>query len=408
MPVQAGIAGDDEVTAGGPTRPVSPRRRTSAPRIAWTLAALSFAVTGVAVWIAIWNRHYVDAVGAVAYLAFPIVGLLIALKRPRNAIGWIFLVNGLLTNLAVFTRNYAERAVFQQTGWPVVHLLAWVDQWLWVPGIGLLLIYGLLLFPDGSPPSDRWRWIIPTAAAAIATFVTALGYFAWGFSDRILVGNVRPSASSPAARIALGVGDVSLVVALVCAVAAAASLVARYRRGRGVERQQVKWVAAAGALAVLLEAATSWFPSVGAVAESAGFALIAVAAGVAIMRYHLYDIDRIVSRTVCYALVTGLLIGVYVGSVALLTDVLPFRGDIGTAASVLVAVALFAPLRGRVQAIVDRRFNRSRYDAERVIQQFAHRLRDEVDLNILRQDLLGVVERTVAPEWAALWIREAR
>jgi hypothetical protein len=361
-------------------------------------------VTVAAVWIAVANQHYEDAVGAVAYLAFPVVGGLVAWRIPRNAIGWIFLANGLFSTVDVLSRNFADRVVAEHRTGPLAHLCAWVDGWLWVPGIALLLVYGLLLFPTGRPPSPRWHWVVPVSAVASIGWIVSAGVVTWPKSTAALVSNQVPTTSGPAKTLfVVGVGCV--LVVLGCALASAVSLLGRLVVAGGVERAQVKWVAAAGAIAVLIEALTPVLPQIQTLGESVGFALIAVAAGVAIMRYRLYDIDRIISRTVSYAVVTGLLVGVYLGCVALLTDLLPFGGTVGTAASVLVAVALFAPLRRRVQHVVDHRFNRARYDAEATVIAFAGRLRDNVELDSVRADLLAVVHRTVEPTHATLWLR---
>jgi len=202
----------------------------------------------------------------------------------------------------------------------------------------------------------------------------------------------------------------SLAVVLLTAV----SVVLRYRRSAGEERLQLKWFAYAVAVSIgltllLLPASTAG--GAGQVAYDvsivAGFGVaVPVAIGVAVLKYRLYAIDRIISRTVSYVLVTGLVVGVYLGCVALLSKVQPIRGSVGVAVSVLAAAALFNPLRRRVQAVVDRKFDRARYDAELVVTQFSERLREEVDLDVLGADLLGVVEQVLAPAHLSLWLRD--
>jgi hypothetical protein len=199
-------------------------------------------------------------------------------------------------------------------------------------------------------------------------------------------------------------------------VTAVASLVVRWRKSDDTARTQIRWVVAAGALAVVAEMTIDLLPEVGVpisdvaqtLIESASFGLIAVATGLAILRYHLYDIDRLISRTLSYATVTGLLVGVYVTIVVLTTDVLSFSSPVAVTASTLAAAALFNPLRRRVQHGLDRRFNRASYDADVTLTQFAARLRDSVDLDTVRHELLDTVGRTVQPSSALVWLRAPR
>ncbi len=199
-----------------------------------------------------------------------------------------------------------------------------------------------------------------------------------------------------------------------CLLLAAASVFARYRHSAGEERLQLKWFAYAAVVSLSLLAALLPLTGVSKAGQlvfdagvivGIGLALPA-AIGIAILKHRLYAIDKIISRTVSYALVTGLVVGVYLGCVALLTRVLPVRGSVGIAVAVLAAAALFNPLRRRVQAAVDRHFDRARYDAERVVAQFSVQLREQVDLDVLGADLLGVVNRVLAPEHLALWLNE--
>jgi hypothetical protein len=204
------------------------------------------------------------------------------------------------------------------------------------------------------------------------------------------------------------------VLVFLCLLVGAASVVIRYIRSSGEERLQLKWFAYTVALNVVLlgtlvplaGASNTWQPVYSlAVVVGVGLAL-PLAIGVAVLKYRLYAIDKIISRTVSYALVTGLVVGVYLGCVALLTHLLPFRDSVGVAAAVLVAAALFNPLRRRVQVLVDRRFDRTRYDAEQVVAQFSVQLREQVDLEVLGADLLGVVHQVLAPAHLALWLND--
>jgi hypothetical protein len=208
-------------------------------------------------------------------------------------------------------------------------------------------------------------------------------------------------------------GDGTWILGFVLLLLAAASVVLRYRRSAAEERLQLKWFAYAAAVSLGLILALLPVAPMGeagqvtydlAIVAGIGLAL-PVAIGVAVLKYRLYAIDRIISRTVSYALVTGLVVGVYLGCVALLAKIRPVHGSIGVAALVLVAAALFNPLRRRVQAAVDRRFDRARYDAERVVTGFSERLREQVNLDVLGADLIGVVQHVLAPEHVSLWLR---
>src|SRR6185437_6064596 len=212
-------------------------------------------------------------------------------------------------------------------------------------------------------------------------------------------------------------GQAAWVLSWAAVLLAAVSVVLRYRRSAGEERLQLKWFAYAVAVSIgltLLLLPASADPGAGGAGQVAydasivaGFGVaLPVAIGVAVLKYRLYAIDRLISRTVSYMLVTGLVVGVYLGCVALLSKVQPIRGSVGVAVSVLAAAALFSPLRRRVQAAVDRRFDRARYDAERVVAQFSERLREEVDLDVLGADLLGVVQQVLAPAQMSLWLRD--
>jgi len=210
------------------------------------------------------------------------------------------------------------------------------------------------------------------------------------------------------------IGDISWLLSFVFLLLAVVSVVLRYRRSAGEERLQLKWFAWATAVSLGLIFALLPVAPMGATGQviydvaivaGLGFAL-PTAIGVAVLKYRLYAIDRIISRTVSYVLVTGLVVGVYLGCVALLTRVLPVRGSVGVAVSVLAAAALFTPLRRRVQAAVDQRFDRARYNAERVVTQFSVQLRDQVDIDVLGEDLRGVVDQVLAPAHLSLWLRD--
>lgn len=345
------------------------------------------------------------------------VGLVLAWRKPGNSLGWLMLAGAaflVLSEDASFytVADYGLRHGRLPLGW-----VALLVQPGWAPGIALLGLT-VLLFPDGRPPAPGWRWVLVAYAAigglwvAGAVAVTTLAIV--GHQTAVDSGGnlLLLSGTDQAAGWWNVAQNVFLPLLGVCWLGSLAGQLASWGRSSGERRQQLKWLMA-GSAAALVGFVASAVLSGGDYFGEGVFALLGLIAlpvciGVAVLKYRLFEIDRIVSRAVAYAIVTGVLIGVYVGCVALLTDVLPLRGAIGTAASVLVAVALFAPLRRRVQAIIDRRFNRSRYDAERVVAEFSARLRDEVELDVLRTDLLRVVERTVAPSGATLWLRSLK
>jgi hypothetical protein len=294
---------------------------------------------------------------------------------------------------------------------------AWYVGWsltlLFPDGV---LTFLLLLFPDGRPLTRRW-WAVLWASAGLAAFFLVI---TWLLPVPIKLGGGLPDVPNPTAFGGLNhlvynlAGDGAWAFSFVFLLLAIVSVVLRYRRSAGEERLQLKWFAYAVAVSLGLILALLPVAPMGtagqliydiAIVAGIGLALPA-AIGIAVLKYRLYAIDRIISRTVSYVLVTGLVVGVYLGCVALLTKVLPVRGSVGIAVSVLAAAALFNPLRRQVQAAVDRRFDRARYDAERVVTQFSVHLRDQVDLDVLGDGLLGVVDEVLAPAHMSLWLRE--
>jgi hypothetical protein len=276
------------------------------------------------------------------------------------------------------------------------------------------MILLLLFFPDGRLPSRRWRPIPWIAAVSAVLMLVPSAIATWPYRGFLLTGGSAESAGPSALATADLLQGVGLLLSLVVAAAGAGALISRFRRSVGMEHQQIKLFAAAAIaeMAVLLPMAVGTIqlpPPVDALVAIIVTPLIPIAVGVAILRYRLYDIDRIVSRTVSYGAVTGILALVFLGTILVSQTVLAsfFRGgSVAVAASTLVVAALFQPLRRRVQLVVDRRFNRSRYDAERTVAAFAGRLRDEVELDPLRADLLETVAGTFAPSGLAVWLRD--
>jgi MFS family permease len=351
-------------------------------------------------------------------VAYALAGTVLASRRRSNPVGWLLLAIGLVTALRGLAGEYARYAQAgpHHPGHPGGVWAAWYVGWsltlLFPDGIFTFL---LLLFPDGRPLTRRW-WAVFWAAAVMSVLFLVI---TWLDPAALSVGGLRdvpnPTGLHGLPRPLYSVlGDGTWVFSFAFLLLALVSVVLRYRRSAGEERLQLKWFAYATAVSLGLIFALVPAAQPGtagqiiydlAIVAGIGLAM-PVAIGVAVLKYRLYAIDRIISRTVSYVLVTGLVVGVYLGCVALLSKVQPIRGSVGVAVSVLAAAALFNPLRRRVQAVVDRKFDRARYDAELVVTQFSERLREEVDLDVLGADLLGVVEQVLAPAHLSLWLRD--
>jgi hypothetical protein len=336
------------------------------------------------------------------------VGALLTWRHPGHAVGWILAAAGLVSALNFATIEYGLAGSAGRGHLPAAEYAGWVQLWIWVPLIALITVYLFLLFPDGHLPSPRWRpvgWL----GGAFAIIATAGLAFSPGPDRPNLPGLRNPLGMTPAA-VPFDAIVAGLAGLLGCAVIAAWSLVARSRRGTSVQRHQIKWLACSGclvALALVPAAALSLTPGTPAriAAGTAFAAVLAVpaAVAVAVLKYRLYDIDRVISRTLGYAIVTGLLVGVYAGLVLLATQVLGLHTPVAVAAATLAAAALFSPMRLRVQRMVDRRFNRARYDAEATVAGFAARLKDAVDLDTVRDDLASVVQTALEPAHLSVW-----
>jgi hypothetical protein len=342
------------------------------------------------------------------------VGAIVAIRKPAHRIGWLLVAIGLLLAVDSVAEQYARYGLLAGLGSvPAVQAMAWVGFWLDAPAL-FLLLFVILLFPNGQLPSRRWRpvaWLLAIAAAAGAGVALRPG-------ELPELAPIRNPFGVQGATWALELLETgSLVVFAGVVVALAVSLLRRLQRAQGLERSQLKWFAYAVALvgvslAVHLAALTVGFPLV----ESATLVVllvailgVPVAIGIAVLRYRLYDIDRLINRTLVYGLLTALLAGVYALVVLVLGQLF---GGIGgnppswvVAGATLTVAALFQPARRRIQAVVDRRFNRGKYDAARTVEAFSARLRDEVDLDALLAELLAVVDQTMQPTAASLWLR---
>jgi hypothetical protein len=357
------------------------------------------------------------------FLAFTIVGALIASRRPENPIGWICLVAGLFWTLIALDDQYTAYGLATTGVVPFPAAVAALSQWLWVPPVGLLSIYLILLFPDGRLPSRRWRPLAWFSGAVMVLVSLAIALAPGPLPD---LGGVRnPFGLEGYPWIADATNVIPALLPL-CALASALSLVLRYRRSGGEEREQIKWIAFAGSFVGLMALITVVSTLIFApeFADSTGtqplwlvvlqdvellsFAGIPVAVGIAVLRYRLYDIDVIINRTLVYGPLTATLALVYVGSVvssqALLRVLTGQESTLAIVASTLAIAALFNPLRRRVQGFVDRRFYRRKYDAAKILEAFAMRLRDETELDALSRDVVGVVRRTMQPAHVSLWL----
>jgi hypothetical protein len=392
----------------------------------WNLAGLAWAgwvATVAAVAGTAWGdrllhqagRADLSAIGAssiplmVAVISAATVGTVIAIRRPRHPVGWLLLALGLSQALHDFAYAYTRYGLVARPGsLPGAAYLAGLTNGLvvaWVACAGFVL----LLTPTGSLPSPRWRWWARVAAAAAVLWL--LGSIIEPAPLRPEYPDIGNPLGVPALAGPLNALIWAALVVLIALIVGAVSLLLRFRRARGVERQQLRWLAWGAAVA-----ATALVAAIGALILQDDFELLTVAIGIsaavlplstgaAILRYRLYDLDRIISRTLAYGLLTLLLGGGYAVVVLGLGQLLGRDSSLVVAAATLAVAAVFQPARRRVQGAVDRRFNRRRHDAARVIEGFGGRLRDQVDLDTLVGEVLAAAERTMQPTRASLWLR---
>ncbi|CAN5713369.1 hypothetical protein BH18ACT11_BH18ACT11_18340 [soil metagenome] len=387
-------------------------------RLAWSLWVLALLLLpGVILQISLNWVGPTDIPFAVGFIAVQLgtatAGAIISSRLPGNAVGWIFLAIGLLLGLLFAVGAYAELGV--NTGYdtllPGTSIAAWIGTWIFIPASFGLPMFLLLLFPDGRFISRRWRlagWVL----GGILVLATMSKAFEPG---RIPPGIENPLAPGGGAGEVLQVlSSVTDVLALPAFALAVAGLAVRLWRSRGIERQQLKWFAYSAALVGAGLGMSVFLPD-GPAADLAflvgllALAGLPVAAGIAILRYRLYDIDVIVNRTLVYGSLTVALVALYVGSVVSLQYV--FRtltqggSQLAVVTSTLVIAALFNSLRHRIQDFIDRRFYRRKYDAQKALSAFSKKLREETDLDVLGEDLVSVVRNTVQPEHVSLWLK---
>jgi hypothetical protein len=358
------------------------------------------------------------------FLTFTLVGALIASRRPENPIGWICLVAGLFWTLIVLDGQYIAYALATTTGGVPLPAAVALNQWLWVPPVGLLSIYLILLFPDGKLPSRRWRPLAWFSGAVLIMVSLAIALTPGPLPDLEGVRNPFGLEGYP------WIADASKVIPVLmplCAVASALSLVLRYRRSGSEEREQIKWIALAGSFVGLMSLATVFSTLIfeplflGATGtqpiwlgilqdvELLSFTGIPVAVGFAVLKYRLYDIDLLINRALVYGSLSATLALVYFGGIVVLQRLFVVltgqQSTLAVVASTLLIAALFSPLRRRIQRFIDRRFYRKKYDARKTLEAFSTKLREGTDLDALSNDLVGVVRETMQPAHVSLWLR---
>jgi hypothetical protein len=414
----------------------------AATLLAWSLAGLSMVmfVASVALYILIRSgpvpsnliagRTLIDPLTSVPALAFPVIGALIASRRPHNPIGWICLADGFLWMFLSVIDYYGVYGLAKPGSVPLPVVIYALGQWLWVPTFGLLSIYLVLLFPDGRLPSRKWRPLAWFSGVVIVLVSVTQGLIPGPLPD---FGGVRNPFGLEEQPWIEDVSNAIFAPFLLCILASVVSLVLRYRRSGGEVREQIKWIAFAVSFLGLM------FVSVMAISlihfffapemwEGAAqappfwltllfyvmllsFVGVPIAVGFAVLKYRLYNIDLIINRTLVYGFLTALLAAVYFGGVTATQAM--FRtltgqekqSQFAVVISTLVIAALFNPLRRRIQAFIDRRFYRRKYDARKTLEAFTAKLRDETDLDALSGDLVGVVRETMQPAHVSLWLR---
>jgi len=394
----------------------------TAARLAWSLWALSVALTGLSLLLLVLILRYPNSyifdwwLGNALIVVDATVGAIVASRRPENPVGWLLCLSGVVVGTSSFTSQYAIYTLLARPGsLPAGEASAWVAAWMLPIMIGLQVSY-ILLFPTGRLPGRRWRWL-----AWLTVVFVLVGMLTFAFSPGAYQGSLGPIKNP------LGIEGFDIFYQAVLYTmapllfgTAALSVYVRLRQARGVERQQIKWFAYAAAIyavSIVLNVinlaidAPLWFERGSTAIFTVAGMTIPISIGIAILSYRLYDIDRIINRTLVYGSLTVALVSLYFGGIVLLQrvfDLLTGAGEKSTlavVASTLVIAALFNPLRRRVQGFVDRRFYRYKYDAAKTLEAFGSRLRDETDLEALSNDLVGVVRGTMQPEHVTLWLR---
>ena len=394
-----------------------------AARTAWSLCAFATLLVAISLVFSVLNRDVpdqgdygsaFDAISVIALLAFPVVGAVVVARHPTNSIGWLFCVAGIPFGISGVAYGWGAYGLFAEPGaLPGAEWGAWLGSWLFAPSLFAVPALLFVLFPDGKPPSRRWRPVVWLILAGVGATTLGSALTPGRLTEPPFKGIENPAGVEAAGTAIEAVGFAGFVVLFVGILLGAVALAARFRRARGDERQQLKWFAAAGgAFALVCAVAVSpWFESsdtIGQLLILLAFAAIPIAAGVAILKYRLYDIDRVINRALVYGVLTATLAAGYLGCVLLAQLVIGAESGLAVAVSTLAMAAVFRPARARIQAAVDRRFYRRRYDAALTLEAFGGRLREQIDLDALGADLRGVVRDTVQPAHVSLWLRRRR
>jgi hypothetical protein len=397
----------------------------AAPLLAWTLCALCVALATASLILALLNGRTLGEIFmawgpsiltlATLTVSFSVVGALITSQRPENPMGWIFLAVGLFYGLLIAGEEYAIYALLRNPGsLPLGAEASWLMQWIWAPGLGLMLVFLPLLFPNGHPPSRRWRPVAWLGGLSIGLICVLMSIVLWPDRGPALVGPEGAAEEGTSHALFVVVDVVAIPMMLLAGLGAVTSLFVRFHRARGDERQQIKWFASAAALTLVWYLVWGQFTrglpeAIVALASLLVLQTIPVATGIAILRYRLYDIDVIINRTLVYGSLTVTLVALYFGGIVVLQRIFVTltgqQSTLAVVASTLLIAALFTPLRRRIQGFIDRRFYRSKYDARKTLEAFSAQLREETDLNALSEDLVGVVRETMQPAHVSLWLR---
>jgi hypothetical protein len=368
-----------------------------------TVAMWGWLVMGVPIGTEETLTEWLAAIAAItSVLAFSVVGSYLAYRLPRNPVGWILAGFGFWFTLGIVLEDAVD---YGRVSGSMIEWFAWTMSWTWVVSGSLVAIYLPIWFPDGRLPSRAWRWVPWIAAAAVATI-----FVANAFSIEATAPVRNPMGLPDLTELLELVGLIGFLVFAVCIIAAAASVVSRFRRSRGIARRQMLlFVVSAAIVAVGLGASYTLYeldrPDAANAAVSLVSLMVPAAVGMAVLRYRLYDLGRIVKRTATYTVLAVVLLGVYLAGVLALQSFLDADDSLSVAASTLAAAAVFGPARRRIQAFIDRRFDRARYDAGKVVDAFSSRLNQQVDLDGLNRDVAAVVASTLRPTAVSVWIR---
>ncbi len=402
--------------------------------LAWTVFAVAIALFAVDLVFgfmgrhggnanASWNTNFVVGLMlGLTLLSFPVVGLILAIKVRESPIGWLLLAISVCWGIG-FGTTYSDYGLLSEPGSvPAAAEVAAVTSAFWIPSIGLMGTFLFLLFPTGHLLTPRWRWVAWASGVAI-TVITAAAIFSPGDMGNVGYGGHRnPLGIEPLAPV-LRLVQVALILLPILILVSAVSVILRYRRSVGIERQQIKWLAsAAGAVALawgtvmilgvvmtlFSDTTPAWLSALQDV-SLLSFMLVPVAIGFGVLRYRLYDIDVIVRRTLTFAVLIALLAGLYLGGIVLLgaatRQVTGQSSALAVTISTLVVALAFQPLRSRVQRAVEHRFYRRTYDAELTARGFSSHLREQIDLDTLSEALITTVQETVQPRSVSIWLR---